>query len=85
MRFEDLIKKDFEIKDGKFYERNGSYTGFYIQRAAWSNDKYIISGDYSASDYSITTAQWSNNWYLYKGYSEVCRLYHRGGENWTSY
>lgn len=85
MSFADLIDKGFEIRDGKFYERNGGYTGFYIQEAAWVKGEYRICGDYSAGDYTIKTEQWSNNWYLYRGYSQVCRLNHRGGENWTSY
>lgn len=85
MKFEDLIKNDFQIRDGKFYERAGGWTGIYIEKEAWSKNRYIIRGDNSAGDYNIAIAPWSNNWYLYRGYTEVCILYHHGGENWTSY
>ena len=85
MNFADLINKDFEIRDGKFYEKNGSFTGFYIREAAWIPGEYCICGDYSANDYTLKTEQWSNTWYLHRGYSQVCRLVHRGGQNWSKY
>ncbi len=85
MNFGWLIRNDFEIRDGRFYERNGSYTGFDIREEAWSTRSYIIVGDYSASGYRIATEVWNDNWYLYNGHSPVRRLYYHGGENWTSY
>ncbi len=85
MNFADLLNKDFEIRDGKFYERNLGYTEFYVREAAWIKGEYNIFGDYSAGDYTIKTEQWSNAWYIYRGYSQVCRLEHRGGHNWKKY
>ena len=86
MNFADLVHKDFEIRDGKFYERHSGFsTGFYVREDIWIKGTYHVSGNYSANDYTIKTEQWTNNWYLYRGFSQICRLYYHGAENWTSY
>lgn len=85
MIFDDVIRNDFKIEDGKFYEKTGySWLGYSVQKFGWGGNEYKIVGDYSAADYSIDTDAYGD-WYLRKGYSQVVRLYHHGGENWTSY
>ncbi len=88
MTFTELIQTNFQIRDGKFCEYTGSVTPYYVREELWSKEHYrVFGGLYSehADEYSIKTEQWSNFWYLYHGYTQICRLNYHGGQNWTKY
>ncbi|MBQ2809851.1 MAG: hypothetical protein IKA43_04920 [Clostridia bacterium] len=82
MSFEEFIKQPFEIVNGRFESKGSAWGNYTVQKFGWGGNEYKISGDYSANEYSIDTDAYGD-WYLKKGYQEICRLYHLGGENWT--
>lgn len=85
MDFEKFISHPFRIVNGRFESvGNVCYGNYTVQKFGWGGNEYKIAGDYSAHDYSIDTDAYGD-WYLKKGYTTVCRLYHQGGENWTMY
>lgn len=84
MSFEELISEGFEIENGRFYKRSGGITCYYVQKFGWGGNEYKIAGDYSANEYSIDTDAYGD-WYLKRGYTEICRLVHLGGESWRKY
>ena len=82
MDFEEYIKHNFEICDGKFtsYSASGYFT---VQKFGWGGNEYKVIGhgaDYDTG-YSIDKDSYGD-WYLMRGYTKVCALIHLGGENW---
>lgn len=85
MTFTELLRKDFEIKGGKIYIKNGDYTWFDVRRFGWGEPKeYYIEGAGIYSKYYIKQDAY-NDWYIYDGYSPIKKLNYLGGETWLSY
>ena len=87
MNFEQLIKGEFEIKNGNFYQRNnGVPTGFSLMRfGVLSPIEYFVRGIGLYGQEYIVKQNYYGDWYLYNGYNPIILLYCQGGENWTSY
>lgn len=84
MTFEEVLKKDFEIRNGRINERNSSFTGYELRKFGWGAPEYQIIGIGQYGEYSIKQDAYKD-WYIYKGYSPVMQVYYLGGENWNSY
>ncbi len=83
MTFEEVLSKDFDIRNGKIYIRNGDYTWFDARRFGFGSVlEYYIDNTYNR--YFIKQDAY-NEWYIFDGYSPIKKLKHLGGENWVSY
>ena len=88
MTFEEVLSKEFEIKNGKIYLRNGDYTWFDARRLGFGEPiEYYIDGPGVYSRYFIKQDAYKD-WYIYdhhNSYTPIKKLKHLGGENWRSW
>lgn len=80
---EKLALDGFKLLNGRIYDRYGASVLEYDASVREGRGEYHFT-NYSYSAYSIVKSVHYNEWYLKKGYSEVCRLRHLGGENWET-
>ena len=85
MSFEEVISKDFQIIDKKFYTRFRDYTGYEIEQFGWGQPvQFKVRGLNLDCEYMVLQ-DFYGDWILRKNYTPIKQLNYHGNGHWTSY